>query len=57
MCMYQINDECDEIQSLLLLCWSPELLQTEFVEAELGILEWLGFLKNQFLKVKEECVL
>jgi hypothetical protein len=57
MCFYQLPLPSNTIQNLLLLCWSPDLILPQFIESELGILEWIGYLKNLFFQVDKHCVL
>ena len=44
------------LSQYLLLLYSPlQPIKPENVEEQLGILEWLGFLKNEFKKKKIDC--
>lgn len=45
-----------QLSNYLLICYSVDCIQPEFVEEEFAILEWLGYIKTYFGKLNEKCV-
>lgn len=45
-----------ESNNLLLVCWSIDGVQMEFMEEEFGVLEWMATIRNRFGKIDEKCV-